>query len=139
MADVRWARLESDVNCRLRRGAWYRVAGLTSAEATLDVNREQVPVPRTSVKIVTTPPQYWTVVPRPRDARSLPALWGDKYAVCPGCRNRAQLKGAPHTMRCPRCEARLSPCRRTTLPTPPGTSFIMVGLHGRAAPAGDTG
>ena len=48
MADVRWARLESDVNCRLRRGAWYRVAGLTSAEATLDVNREQVPVPLTT-------------------------------------------------------------------------------------------
>jgi hypothetical protein len=104
MTDVRWARLETDVNCRLRRGAWYRVAGLTSAEATLDVNREQVPVPRTSVKIVTSPPQYWTVVPCPRDARSLPALWGDRYAVCPGCRNRAQLKGAPHTMRCPRCE-----------------------------------
>ena len=49
-------------------------------------------------------PHYWTVVPVPRDARSLPAMWGDKYAVCPGCRNRAQLKGAPHTMRCPRCE-----------------------------------
>ena len=104
MADVRWARLETDMNCRLRRGAWYRVAGLTSAEATLDVNREQMLIPRASVKIVTTPPHYWTVVPVPRDARSLPALWGDKYPVCPGCRNRAQLKGAPHTMRCPRCE-----------------------------------
>ena len=104
MTDVRWARLETDVNCRLRRGAWYRVAGLSSSEATLDVNRQRVPVPRTSVRIIAAPPQYWTVVPRPRDARGLPALWGDKYVVCPGCRNRAQLKGAPQSMRCARCE-----------------------------------
>ncbi|HTD69587.1 MAG TPA: hypothetical protein VK647_03970 [Gemmatimonadales bacterium] len=104
MADPQWARLQVDVNYRLRRGAWYRVAGLTPVDATLDVNREQVPVPRTSLKIVSTPPQYWTVVVRPRDAKSLPALWGDKYAVCPGCRNRTQLKGAPQTMRCARCE-----------------------------------
>src|SRR6185312_730127 len=56
MADPQWARLQSDVNCRLRRGAWYRVADLTSADAMLDVNREQVPVPRTSLKIVSSPP-----------------------------------------------------------------------------------
>src|SRR5947207_2541136 len=103
-ADPQWARLQVDVNCRVRRGAWYRVADLTSAEARLDVNREQIPVPRTSLKIVTAPPQHWTIVARPRDARSLPAHWGDKYAVCPGCRNRMELKGAPHTMRCARCE-----------------------------------
>src|SRR5437016_12988621 len=87
-ADPQWARLQVDVNCRVRRGAWYRVADLTSAEARLDVNREQIPVPRTSLKIVTAPPQHWTIVARPHDARSLPAHWGDKYAVCPGCRNR---------------------------------------------------
>src|SRR5881398_1038962 len=38
------------------------------------------------------------------DDRRLPAQCGDKYAVCPGCRNRMELKGAPHTMRCARCE-----------------------------------
>src|SRR5437870_8071893 len=103
-ADPQWARLQVDVNCRVRRGAWYRVADLTSAEARLDVNREQIPVPRTSLKIVTAPPQHWTIVARPHDARSLPVQWGDKYAVCPGCRNRMELKGAPHTMRCARCE-----------------------------------
>jgi hypothetical protein len=102
-ADPQWARLQNDVNCRLRRGAWYRVAGLTPAEATLEVNRRPVPVPRTSLKIVSAPPQYWTIVMRPRDAKSLPALWGDKYAVCPGCRNRTQLRGAPQSMRCARC------------------------------------
>src|SRR5207253_74620 len=42
-ADPQWARLQVDVNCRVRRGAWYRVADLTSAEARLDVNREQIP------------------------------------------------------------------------------------------------
>lgn len=104
MADPQWARLQVELNCRLRRGAWYRVADLSPEEALLDVNRRQVPVPRASLKFVSAPPQYWTIVVRPHGARSLPALWGDKYAVCPGCRNRAQLKGAPQSMRCPRCE-----------------------------------
>src|SRR5439155_174520 len=36
-ADPQWARLQVDVNCRVRRGAWYRVADLTSAEARPDV------------------------------------------------------------------------------------------------------
>lgn len=103
MADPQWARLQVDVKCRLRRGAWYRVADMTLANAMLDVNRQQVPVPRASLKIVSAPPQYWTIVVRPNDAKGLTALWGDKYAVCPGCRNRAQLKGAPQSMRCPRC------------------------------------
>lgn len=103
MVDPQWARLQVDVNCRLRRGAWYRVTDLTAAEATLDVNRRQVLVPRASLKIASTPPQHWTIVTRPRDAKGLSAQWGDRYAVCPGCRNRAQLKGAPHGMRCPRC------------------------------------
>src|SRR5207247_10560623 len=88
----------------LRRSPSYRVAHCLSADARLDVDRERIPVPRTSLKIVTAPPQHWTIVARPQDARSLPARWGDKYAVCPGCRNRMELKGAPHTMRCARCE-----------------------------------
>jgi hypothetical protein len=103
LPDTQWARLQVDVHCRLRRGAWYRVADLTSGEARLDVNREQVPVARGSLKIVSTPPQYWTIVSRPRDAKGIAASWGDRYAVCPSCRNRAQLKGAPDSMRCPRC------------------------------------
>src|SRR5256885_10376535 len=36
MADVRWARLETDTNCRLRRGAWYRVAGLDRKSTRLN-------------------------------------------------------------------------------------------------------
>jgi hypothetical protein len=104
MNTTQWARLETDANHRLRRGAWYRIIDLTVGEAKLDVNHQEMPVPRTSVKIVSARPRCWSVVSRPRDARSLPVLWGDKYAVCPECRNRAQLKSAPHSMRCPRCE-----------------------------------
>src|SRR5438309_11066275 len=89
-ADPQWARLQVDVNCRVRRGAWYRVADLTSAEARLDVNRAQIPVPRASLKIVSAPPQYWTIVVPPRAAKSLPAQWGDQYAAGPGCRTRME-------------------------------------------------
>lgn len=101
--NAQWARLQVDVNCRLRRGAWYRVADVTPAEVKLEVNRQQIPVARGSVSIVSAPPRCWTIVPRPRDAKGLPVLWGDKYAVCPSCRNRAQVRGAPLDMHCPRC------------------------------------
>src|SRR5438093_11963281 len=93
-ADPQWARLQVDVNCRVRRGAWYRVADLTSAEARLDVNRAQIPVPRASLKIVTALPHHWTIAARPHDARSLPAQRSDKYSGCPGCPHRLELKGA---------------------------------------------
>ena len=102
--EAQWARLPVDVNCRLRRGAWYRVADLTAAEVKLEVNRQQVPVARGSVSIVSALLRCWTIVALPRDAKGLPVLWGDKYAVCPGCRNRAQVRGAPQNMHCPRCD-----------------------------------
>lgn len=102
--DAQWARLQVDVNCRLRRGAWYRVADLTPAAVKLDVNHQQVQVARASVAIVSTPPRSWTVVRLPRDAKGLPVLWGDKYVVCPSCRNRAQVRGEPLDLHCPRCD-----------------------------------
>ena len=41
-----WARLKQDVSCGLRRGAWYRVVGLTPEDAVLQVpRRERVRVP----------------------------------------------------------------------------------------------
>jgi hypothetical protein len=104
MAVIQWARLQGDLNYQLRRGAWYRVAGFAPGEVLLDVNRRQVPVPRASLKIVSTAPRVWSIVPLPRDAKGLAPQWGDKYAVCPECRQRARLKGSPETMRCPRCE-----------------------------------
>lgn len=104
MAELLWARVQGEVNCELRRGAWYRVAGLTPAEAILEVNRRHVPVSADVVKIVSRPPRAWAVVERPRDATRLPATWGHRYAVCPGCRNRAALKRALQNMRCLRCD-----------------------------------
>src|SRR5436309_14678201 len=104
LPDPQWARLQVDMNCRVRRGAWYRVADLTPAEARLDVNREQIPVPRAALKIASAPPQYWTIVGRPRDARSLPVQACDSCVVCSGVGNRMALKGARHTMRSARCE-----------------------------------
>ncbi len=104
MTDVQWARVQGSVNRRLRRGAWYRVAALTEDEALLEINRRRVAVPRAALQIVYAPPQFWSIVARPADAKSLAAQWGDRYAVCPGCRNRAQLKHPLQTLRCPRCE-----------------------------------
>ena len=104
MSEVQWARVQGDVNWRLRRGAWYRIATLTEDQALLEVNRQRVAVPRATLQIAAAPPQYWSIVPRPADAKSLAAQWGEKYAVCPRCRNRAQVKQMQQTLRCPRCE-----------------------------------
>ena len=104
MNDPQWARVRVDANCGLRRGAWYRVATLTEHQALLEVNRQRVAVPRAALQIALVPPQHWSVVTRPADVKSLAAHWGERYAVCPGCRNRAQLKQTPQTLRCPRCE-----------------------------------
>jgi hypothetical protein len=70
----------------------------------LDVNRRRVSLPRTAVRKRTAPPQAWSIVSRPRDARRLPETWADKYAVCPSCRNRAALMGNPQMLRCARCK-----------------------------------
>jgi hypothetical protein len=98
-----WARLQADVNVKLRRGAWYRVIKLGAVEAVLDVNRKPVSVTRTLLQILPTPPNRWSVVPAPRHALRFPSSWGERYGVCPACRGRAPLEGRPTTMRCTRC------------------------------------
>ena len=100
---TQWARPRADVNRGLRRGAWYRVIALTPHAVTIDVNHDVRTVPREGVDIVATPPQRWSVVPRPSDAVRLPVDWGDWYALCPACRNRTPIKGHFDTLRCPRC------------------------------------
>jgi hypothetical protein len=104
VAEYHWGRLNTDANCGLRRGAWYRVVSIAGDAAVLEVQRKPVVVPRTSLTIVAHPPKFWTVVPRPSDARGLPATWGEAYGVCPSCRTRSRLKSSPQTMRCPRCK-----------------------------------
>jgi len=100
---TQYARLDADVNCQLRRGAWYRVLRLAQVEAVLDVARREVIVPREYLQIRPTPPHRWTVVQRPRDAQRVPAHWGGHYGVCPNCRARSPLAGRPPKLRCDRC------------------------------------
>lgn len=102
MAGATWARLQADVKCRLRRGAWYRVIQLRAREAILDVGRTPVSVARSALQLSSTPPSQWTVVSDPRNAAGLPPHLIE-YAVCPSCRSRAPFDEHPATMRCPRC------------------------------------
>jgi hypothetical protein len=104
MAGMRWGRLQVDISCQLRRGAWYRVTQLAPLKVILDVNRKLLAVPNFLLEVISTPPRRWTVVPRPRNARVLPAGWGAQYAVCPSCRERAALRGRPLRMECWRCK-----------------------------------
>jgi len=100
---MRWGRLQVDVNCALRRGAWYRVARLAPMEAILDVNRRPLKVPHYLLQVVSRPPTRWSVVPRPERAGELPPDWGPLYGVCPSCRERAALRGRPRRLECGRC------------------------------------
>jgi hypothetical protein len=106
MSEMHWGRLQMDVNCQLRRGAWYRVTERASLKAILDVNRQLLAVPHFLIEVISAPPRRWTVVPRPRNARVLPKDWGANYAVCPSCRERAALRGRPRQMECRRCRGR---------------------------------
>lgn len=98
-----WARVRADINCGVRRGAWYEVLKMTSAEAVLDVHGQQCRVQRGALQIVPVRPERWSVVPRPFDAVNLPLHWGSRYAVCPACQHRRSLVGQPDELECPRC------------------------------------
>ncbi len=99
-----WARLKQDVNCGLRRGAWYRVVGLTPDDAVLQVpRRERVRVPRRFLQTLFSRPRHWTLVPRPAPADEPPDPWRSRYAVCPACRTRAPVTAHTPDMRCPKC------------------------------------
>jgi hypothetical protein len=98
-----WARLRVDVNCALRRGAWYRVIQLTKDTATVDAIRDRVSVARRLLHTAFEPPSRWTIVPLPKDAMRVPPEWGDRYAVCPACHTRRQIKEFPLDLRCPHC------------------------------------
>jgi len=98
-----WARVKGDVNHGVRRGAWYRVIRFTSENALLAVSHKEVRVPRRDLDASYTRPLQWSIVHRPADAKNLPVEWGDRYAVCPVCATRAQLKNHPAKLRCPTC------------------------------------
>ena len=90
-----WARLRVDVNCALRRSAWYRAVRLTRDNVTLDVSRDRVPVPRRLLQTMFARPARWSVVPRPSDAVNLPSEWGTRYLVCPERRTSATQSTSP--------------------------------------------
>ncbi len=98
-----WARLQTNVKCALRRGAWYRILKLTSSEVIVDVKGKPVSVPRGDVQLSPVPALRWTVVPFPQNAPRYPPDWGPHYAVCPNCRDRSRLEGQPSNLRCRRC------------------------------------
>lgn len=103
MPSFQWVRLKANVKSPLRRGAWYRILKLSSMEAVVDVKGKPVSVPRADLQLSSAPALRWTVVPAPSHAPRFPTTWGPKYAVCPNCRDRARLEGAPTSMRCQRC------------------------------------
>ncbi len=103
MPGMQWARLQANLNIRLRRGAWYRIRQAGPLQVVLEVRGQTVQVPAAFLQIIETPPRRWTVVARPDDAVRLPSSWGDRYAVCPSCRERQPIDGRPGAMRCNRC------------------------------------
>lgn len=100
---MQWARLQTDLNIAVRRGAWYRIRRLGPLQAVIEVRGQPVEVPSPFLLVSETPPRTWTVVPRPRDAVRVPPSWGDRYAVCPSCNERQGIPGRPRGMTCRRC------------------------------------
>ena len=104
MAGIQWGRLQADIDCALRRGAWYRVTAIGGLEVIVDVGRKPQSVPSYLLQIVSAPPRRWTVVARPAGAVGMPRDW-TQYAVCPSCRERAALpaRRRPRSQTCERC------------------------------------
>jgi hypothetical protein len=100
---TQWARVRGDINCRLRRGAWYRVLAVTQNDVVVDVHHEPRPVERAMVRLVRARPARWSVVSRPTDAVQMPISWGAKYGVCPVCQTRAALESLATAKRCDTC------------------------------------
>ncbi len=103
VTEQRWARVKGDATGGLRRGAWYLVVKLTSRDAVVAVESQQVRLPRGALQFASVRPHTWTLVTCPTDARDTPVLPGELYAVCPSCRTRTPLGGSPQSLRCPRC------------------------------------
>jgi hypothetical protein len=103
--EQQWARVKgAATGGGLRRGAWYRVVQLSSREAVVAVETQEVRLPRGALEFASVRPHIWTLVPTPATARGMAVRAGELYAVCPGCRSRAPLAGSPQSLRCPRCK-----------------------------------
>ena len=98
-----WARLSKDLDCGLRRGAWYRTVSVGTSEVALAVHGQTRSVARGSLEIVASRPTRWTIVSNARNAAVIPARWARGYAVCPSCRMRQLPMGRPRRLRCEGC------------------------------------
>ncbi len=103
MANELWARLCEDIDCGLRRGAWYRTVSVSPLEALLLVHGKERSFSRDTLEIIDSPPYRWTVVRGASNAGLIPMRWGRGYVVCPGCRMRQLPMGRPRVLRCERC------------------------------------
>ena len=112
---MQWARLQTDLNIAVRRGAWYRIRHLGPLRAIIEVRGQDVEVPAPFLLVSEKPPREWTVVPRPRDAVRVPPSWGDRYAVCPSCNERQAIEGRPRRMTCHRCHGEFAVAWRQAL------------------------
>jgi hypothetical protein len=103
MPELSWARLNTDLQLGLRRGAWYRVIREANRQVILDVDHQPVTVLREYLEFVSVRPDRWTVVERPSDATGPAAAWGHSYGVCPNCNHRAPLVQPVAEARCSKC------------------------------------
>lgn len=109
MTAKQWARVRQAGVYGLRRGAWYAVVAESGkGMVILNVSKRNVPVPRDQVDLRDAVPDRWSVVqwdPSERGAQRASEIgFGPTYAVCPGCRARAQVEASrPRTMLCLEC------------------------------------
>jgi hypothetical protein len=99
-----FARLQTDVDLKIRRGAWYRVLKVGDLEVVIEVNKKPVAVLKAVLEIQQRPPLRWSVVPKEGRPKSGAVQLGKHYAVCPSCRTRAAVKDKAREMDCPRCK-----------------------------------
>jgi hypothetical protein len=103
MPAEQWARLSEDIDCGLRRGAWYRAVAVTPKEVLILVHGKERPFSRDTLEVIDNPPFRWTVVSGASNSGLIPVRWGKGYVVCPGCRMRQLPLGRPQVLRCERC------------------------------------
>jgi hypothetical protein len=103
MASEQWTRLREDVDCGLRRGAWYKVLFAGHDLVAVNVERERLLISRDVLEFVEKRPALWTVVLHTRESVSFPPSRGKRFAVCPNCRSRQVPIGRPSSLRCQRC------------------------------------
>jgi hypothetical protein len=102
--ELQWARLKNSLDVPLRRGAWYRIASISSLEVAITAYGKTVTVPRPFIDIRNTPPQEWTVLINPTVAPRTPEHFRPGYLVCPECRHRVVLPPKRLVKQlCPRC------------------------------------